>query len=368
MSGAPPYIYDSVERVEGIRLAWRGDVDEARRIFARLLSLADERGEAFSYQALRLQLCELDLRVGDWEDASRLLGDAEPSRDEQLALGSEYERCHAVLAAGRGLRSETDRWAAEAIAGAEQNGVLWDLLEAKRARGMAALLAHEPARAVEDLAAVWAHTEREGVDDPGAFPVAPDLVEALLELGRDGEARAVTDRLTELSEAQQHPWGLVTATRCDSLVRLVSPSHDEEAAASLAQAAAAYEQLGLRFDAPRSLLSLGRAQRRHRKWGAARHSLEHAAAGFDTIGSPGWAEEARSELARVGARRPGQAGELTPTERRVVELAADGLSNKEIAGALVVTVNTVEVHLSHAYAKLGVHSRTQLARRLAGEV
>ncbi len=60
-------------------------------------------------------------------------------------------------------------------------------------------------------------------------------------------------------------------------------------------------------------------------------------------------------------------GELTPSERRVVELAADGRSNKEIAHAVSVSVHTVEVHLAHAFAKLGVQSRTQLARRLAEE-
>ena len=76
----------------------------------------------------------------------------------------------------------------------------------------------------------------------------------------------------------------------------------------------------------RSLLALGRAQRRWKKWGAARSSLEEAAAAFDELGSPGWAEEARSELERVsvpgGRARP---GELTPAEQRVAELAADGL-------------------------------------------
>ena len=59
-------------------------------------------------------------------------------------------------------------------------------------------------------------------------------------------------------------------------------------------------------------------------------------------------------------------GELTASERQVAELAASGLSNKEIAGRLFVTVYTVEAHLSHAYAKLGVRSRAQLAAWLAG--
>jgi DNA-binding CsgD family transcriptional regulator len=113
------------------------------------------------------------------------------------------------------------------------------------------------------------------------------------------------------------------------------------------------------------LLALGKAERRLRKWGAARRSLELAAGIFDEIGSAGWAALARAEIGRVGARRPGRADELTPTERRVAELAAAGRSNKEIARALSVTINTVEGHLSHAYAKLGVRSRTQLVRRLA---
>jgi DNA-binding NarL/FixJ family response regulator len=67
----------------------------------------------------------------------------------------------------------------------------------------------------------------------------------------------------------------------------------------------------------------------------------------------------------VSARRPQPSGELTPAEWRVAELAGDGLANKEIAQALFVSVKTVEGHLSHVYAKLGVRSRAQLARRLS---
>jgi DNA-binding NarL/FixJ family response regulator len=146
-------------------------------------------------------------------------------------------------------------------------------------------------------------------------------------------------------------------------VRLAA-EYDQQASDAFEQAAAAYQALDLGFDRARSLLALGRVQRRHRKWGAARRSLEQAAAAFDEIGSIGWSESSRSELGRVGARRPRPAGELTPSEQRVAELAAEGLANKEIAQALFVSVRTVEEHLSHTYAKLGVHSRAQLARHL----
>jgi DNA-binding NarL/FixJ family response regulator len=275
-----------------------------------------------------------------------------------------YERCRALVAAGRGLPDEAERWAGEAIARAEASGGGWDVLEALRARGIAALLARRHDVAVDSLRRVWAHTEREGVEEPGVFPVAPDLVDVLVELGEHDEARAVTERLRGLAEDQNHPWGLATAARCDGLVRLASGAYDEKAAGDVVLAAARSADLGLRFDGPRSLLALGNAQRRARRWAAARGSLQQAAAAFDAIGSPGWAEAARSELARLPGRRRAAPGELTPAEKRVVDLAADGLSNKEIALTLVVTVHTVEAHLSHAYAKLGIRSRTQLARRL----
>jgi DNA-binding NarL/FixJ family response regulator len=149
------------------------------------------------------------------------------------------------------------------------------------------------------------------------------------------------------------------------MIQLAASTYDDEAGETLAEAATAYGGLGLRFDRARALLSVGRAQRRLKKWGAARRSLEQAVAAFDEIGSDGWAEQARSELARVGARRRRADSELTPTEQRVAVLAAEGLSNKQIAATLFVTVHTVEVHLSHAYAKLGIRSRAQLARHLS---
>jgi DNA-binding CsgD family transcriptional regulator len=141
--------------------------------------------------------------------------------------------------------------------------------------------------------------------------------------------------------------------------------YDEYAAAQLADAAASYGEFGLRFDRARSLLWLGRAARRARKRTAARRALETAGAEFDVLGSPGWAGQARAELDLLGARGAAPAGSLTAAEQRVVELAASGLSNKQIARRLFVAVHTVEVHLAHAYAKLGVRSRAQLASRLA---
>ncbi len=363
-SRVPAHMTESPDRVAGQRLIWRGELDRARVTFTRLLAIADERGEAGSYALQRLHLCELALRAGAWEEATRLLDEWSESGDRDFLIPPMYERCRALLAAGRGVPAEAERWATEAIDGAEAMGVQFDWLEALRARGIAALLAHERDRALESLHTVWDHTEREGVDEPGAFPVAPDLVEALVEMREQEQAKRVTDRLRRLAEEQQHPWGLATARRCAGLITLAAARYDEQAATALLQATDDYDRLGLRFDRARTLLSLGRAARRLKQWGAARHALEQAVAAFDEIGSTGWADQARAELSRVSARKPRAAGGLTPTEERVAALAADGLSNKEIAAALFVTVHTVEAHLSHAYAKLGVHSRAQLSGRL----
>ncbi|MFN8224398.1 MAG: LuxR C-terminal-related transcriptional regulator [Gaiellales bacterium] len=359
-SPAAFHLIDSVERVAALRLTWRGEVAAARTALAQLLALADARGEQWSYVVVRLHLCELELRAGEWDSAERLLDEWAESMEGELLVAPSYERCRAALGAGRGKPDEVSRWAAPALAGAEATGATWQLLATRHAQARTALLGHEVEQAAGLLREVWAHGEREGIGDPGALPVAPELVEALVELGEREEAQAVTDRLRELAEGLDHPWGRVSVGRCAGLLLIGEASH--AAAAALVESADGYEALGLRFEAARTLLTLGRAQRRQKKWAAARGSLERAVAIFDQLGSDGWATDARVELGRVGARRPRADGQLTPTERRVVELAAEGCSNKEIAQALVVTVNTVETHLSHAYAKLGIRSRSQLSR------
>jgi DNA-binding CsgD family transcriptional regulator len=363
-SDASSTIAGSPERVAAQRLVWRGEVSQARPALARFLSLADQRGERESYALQRLHLIELHLRVGEWTSSERLLDEWAESTDRELMFRPKYERCRALLAAGRGEREPAQTWATQAISLAEETGCRWDGLEGQRALGMADLLGHAPESAARHLRIVWQHTVGEGVDEPGVFPVAPELVEALAELTELDEACAVAARLRELAELQSHPWGLASAERCEGLVALTE-RYDEPAAERVEQAASAYERLGLTFEAGRSRLSLGRAQRRFKKWGVARRSLERATATFEAIGSDGWAAEARSELSRVGARPPRATGELTDMERRTAELASSGLSNKEIAGQLFVTVHTVEVHLSRAYAKLGIRSRGQLAHRLS---
>jgi DNA-binding CsgD family transcriptional regulator len=353
------------DRIAGQRLVWRGEIERAEAVLTPMLRAADEQGAPWAYAIQRLHVCELELRVGRWAAAGELLDEWADSPDSVLLHWPMYERCRALAAAGVGSADEALRWADEAIALADATGVRWDRFEAQRARASVALLRHDAASALQDLLPVWEHCREHGIDEPGVFPVAPDLVEALVETGDVDTAVEVTDRLETLADAQDHPWARVTARRAAATVRLSSGKVDDSATADLLEAADGLGALGLPYDAARTLLSLGRALRRARQWGAARETLETAAAAFDELGSTGWSADAREELSRVGARKPTGEGELTATERRVAQLAAQGMANKQIAATLVVTVNTVEFHLRNTYAKLGIRSRSQLAGRLA---
>jgi len=356
-------LYDgSVDRPAGMRLAFRGELAAAREVFGGLLAVAEQRGEARSATVFTLQRCEIELRAGDATAVARALEEL----DQWAALEPAWEfraRMGALLAAVRGDPGEATALAAQVLQGSGAHTLGWDRLEAWRAAGVAALLARDPEQAVTSLAAVWEHTVREGVEDPGAFPVAGDLAEALAEAGRPGAADEVIGRLGRLAAAQQHPWGLATADRSRAVLALAG-GYDDAAAAQLAGAAEAYQALGLGFDAARSLLVLGRAQRRAKKRAAARQTLAAARAGFEALGCPGWAQAAAAELDRISGRRAAPGG-LTPGERRVAELVASGLSNQQVAAQLYLSVYTVQAHLSRVYAKLGVTSRSQLARALS---
>ena len=360
------YLARYPQRVAGQRHVWRGEIEQARALLEAFLTRTEEWGEPSPHALARLHLCEMELRAGDWDAVQRLMDEWAASTDSDLLHWPMYERCRALLAAGRGDVAEARRWGGRAETQAAEMGAGWDRLEATRALGLAALLDKDPAEAVRLLGAVWEHAEREGVLDPGAFPAGPDLAEALVELEEYAAARDVVQRLAELASEQDHPWARLGVQRATALIDIHADDYTDEAAEALEATAASYGELGLAFDSARTLLALGRAQRRAKKWGAARDVLERATAAFDAMGSPGWADDARAELERVGARRSASAGGLTATERRVAELAVDGLANKEIARVLVVTVNTVEFHLRNTYAKLGIRSRVQLAAALDG--
>ncbi len=169
----------------------------------------------------------------------------------------------------------------------------------------------------------------------------------------------VLDWLEERGQALDRPWALAVAARYRGLLAAADGDF-QTAFASLDRALKEHERLPMPFELGRTMLVLGTIRRRAKQKRPAREALEEALAIFERLGAPLWADKARAELARIGGRRSA-AGQLTEAETRVAKLAAAGRTNREIADALFMSVRTVEGHLSHAYAKLGVRSRTELA-------
>jgi DNA-binding CsgD family transcriptional regulator len=141
-------------------------------------------------------------------------------------------------------------------------------------------------------------------------------------------------------------------------------------AATLAASEAELRRSAMRLDLAWTLFERGAAARRAGRRTEAREPLREALDLAGRLGAERLAVLVRDELLAAGARpqRAALSGPeaLTPSERRVAELAATGLSNREVAETLWVTRKTVELHLGRSYAKLGIRSRAQLAAALGG--
>lgn len=126
------------------------------------------------------------------------------------------------------------------------------------------------------------------------------------------------------------------------------------------------------FERARTNLALGSHLRRHRQRARARDHLRAALTGFDELGAVPWADRARDELRATGesSRRgdPWPIERLTPQELRIARAVAEGRSNREAADLLVLSPRTVDFHLRNVFAKLGLSSRTELARLDLDEV
>jgi DNA-binding NarL/FixJ family response regulator len=108
---------------------------------------------------------------------------------------------------------------------------------------------------------------------------------------------------------------------------------------------------------------LGQLHRRQRHRDVASANVGAALAVFDDLGTPLWSARARASFGRSEVTA-GPAKLLTAAERRVAELAASGMTNRDVAAALFISPKTVEVHLTRIYRKLDVHTRTELVRRI----
>jgi DNA-binding CsgD family transcriptional regulator len=192
----------------------------------------------------------------------------------------------------------------------------------------------------------------------------PDAAEAMIALGRIAEAEPLIDALERNGRRLDRPWMSAVGARCRAM--LLAAHGDFKAAYEVAQyAMVEHQRLPMPFERARTQLVLGQLQRRQREKALSAATLREALAVFEKLDTPLWADRVRAELARVkvGSQKPTL---LTPSEQRVAEFAASGLTTREVAARLFVSPKTVEVHISRIYRKLGIGSRAELGALMRG--
>jgi DNA-binding CsgD family transcriptional regulator len=190
----------------------------------------------------------------------------------------------------------------------------------------------------------------------------PDAIESLVHLGRTAEAESLIDLLQRNGERVDRAWMLAVAARSRGI--LLAATGDPVAAARCAhQAMTQHGRLAMPFERARTQLLLGQLEHRQRRRGVAAATLQEALSTFERLDAPLWAAQARALLARNDAQ-PAPPSLLTPSERRVAELAASGMTNREVAAQLFISIKTVEVNLTRIYRKFDIRSRAELARRV----
>lgn len=356
-----PNVSDRMSAALGTWLKNNGDFEEARGWLERTRQAAIDEGDEGSLPFALSHLPQLELWAGRWQDAESLAA-------EHLKLaertGQSLERFTAIFSlamvdAHRGRLDRARGRLMPALAEAE-SGDPWAVYQLLSALGFVELSAGRYPDAVAALGRAFDIYESTGAGDaPGVFENYP---EALVRVGDVDRALEVVELFEQRARTMGRALAIAPALRCRALV---AESHGEleRAVTLLREALSHHDQVAMPFSRARTELVLGRVERRRGERRAARQVLESAVALFTALGAPHWADLAAKELGRVPIRRAAAADSLTPTEARVAELVAEGLTNKEIALALFVTDKTVEANLTRIYRKLGVRSRTELVAR-----
>jgi DNA-binding CsgD family transcriptional regulator len=224
---------------------------------------------------------------------------------------------------------------------------------------------HDHEAAVEELRSSALDHPVMGVQNPAVLAWRSAAALSLSELGRHEEARSLAEDELRLARSFGARRAIGVALRACAMVGPAS-----ERAESLEAAIDVLGSSPARLEHARALVDLGATLRAARRRTVARDPLLEGLTLASRCGSHSLERRARAELAAIGVRprraeRSG-ADSLTPSERRVAELAASGQTNREIAQTLFVTEKTVETHLGRAFRKLDVTSRRQLRSVFAG--
>jgi DNA-binding CsgD family transcriptional regulator len=333
--------------------------DEARALLEREYRKWRERNEPRSARAL-WGLSWVEFWAGRWELAA---GHAAHAHDISIQYGLEVPQDHlpiAVIAVHRGQLELARKHSARALELAEEQFVFHPP-QHMAVLGLVALWSGDPPAAEEWLDKADRRATELGWGEPSVRWWSSDYVELLLELGRIDDAVRVLDAWGADAARVGREWVLAHVTRCRGLVAAAQGTVDQ-AASLLEQAVAQHEDVGDPFGRARALLALGVVRRRARQKRTAREAILAALDDFEQLGAATWVEKTRGELGSIGGRTREEG--LTAAERRVAALVAEGRTNREVAAALYLGERTVASHLTHIYAKLGVRSRTELARQL----
>ncbi len=298
--------------------------------------------------------------AGRWEEARRTAEEAVglgESRGHRL-LALSAAGCLAVLAAGEGDVEQARARATEVAAWAGPRGVRGLEHVAARARALAALAEGDVEEAYRQVAAI-SPPGTVAPQVPLAAEVTLDLVEAAVRTGRHPEAEAHAAATRRLEAVRVRPRLALLAAGAAALT-----AADTDAAALFDRALAVPGAARYPFEHARVRLAHGEHLRRVRATGAARTQLAAALETFTRLGARPWAERAGHELRAAGAARPAGAApapaDLTPQENEISQLAASGLTNKQIGAQLHLSPRTVGAHLYRVFPKLGITSRAAL--------
>ena len=373
-TGSFPDTYTTPIVTMGIRSLWAGDLDAARSTFEGVLDHLAERGLYTLATEPHEYLSEIECRAGRYELAVRHAATA-----IEIKLGAGFEELNALdlypqaLAdALRGDVTSARMHATQGLAWSQRGDHLYSNYN-RAVLGFLDLSLGQFGEAAQHLDMVIRFLREMGVREPCVIPVHGDAIEARIGIGDLDGAAVLLAEFEELARASGRSWAVATVARCRASLLVASigsgaPRAElerlaDEALTHIDEALDLHERTESPFDRGRALLAGGAIQRRARRRRAARETLREALAIFEALGTPLWAAKARAEVARIGGRTPA-GDDLTPTERRIAELVAEGKTNREVAAILVIAERTVESVLTQIYRKLGVRSRTELVHKL----
>jgi DNA-binding CsgD family transcriptional regulator len=355
----PPFFYHAC-----IALTFAERYGEALRRLDEALADARRLGSLPHVLGLSCYRALLNLRIGN-------LADAEADARVALETSPRLPGVHAALALAVLLETLAERSQLEAAEAADERYRLTEQVPTMlhsgwlvAARGRLRLAELRPTAALGDFLAAGDLFARLRSPSPTTAPWRSDAALAHLALGKTAEAKALAAEEVTLAQAYHGPRALGIALRAAGLAEGGTRGID-----LLHQAVGVLDGSAARLEHARAMTDLGAALRRAGHRAESREMLRSALDLASRCGALALTERARTELIAAGGRprRLVLSGldSLTPGERRVAQLAAAGLPNRDIAQNLFITARTVEGHLTHAYHKLAITSREQLPAALA---